>query len=221
MLLAETNHEKHWAHEPYLMPKEGVSYIVEIINRISVISFLELLILTNLFDLCWKNGPLKIDSIGYIDLAKIDEVMSSFEIFYGLFHELDIEIILGKEILVSPSRTPISCIKIRRNFLTPYNSNILRQYSVHHIRIIHRLLTLLLICWKFLNVSPQIKRNHITHSRNSFISSTSASKRIVCRKGLRNETECMHYFEDVFFDAIVWLGLTGHTIVIVAQVTNF
>jgi hypothetical protein len=52
LFLAETNHEKDRTHKSDLMPKEGISNIVEIVDRVTVISFLQLFITIHFYDIC-------------------------------------------------------------------------------------------------------------------------------------------------------------------------
>lgn len=66
------------------MPEKRVTNVVEVVDFIAIVSILKSLLLRSFYDFCGKDSPLKVDCIGHIYLAVVDEVMSSFEIFNGL-----------------------------------------------------------------------------------------------------------------------------------------
>ncbi len=66
------------------MPKKGVTYVVEVVYLVAVISVLQSLLLGSFDNLSWKDSALEVDSVGDIDFAVVDKIMSSLEVLDGL-----------------------------------------------------------------------------------------------------------------------------------------
>ena len=66
------------------MPKEGITDIVKIVYLIAVVSIFQNLLLWSFDDFSWEDSPLKVDSIGNVDFAIVDKIMSSLEMFDSL-----------------------------------------------------------------------------------------------------------------------------------------
>ena len=90
MFLSLSDHEQHRTHEPNLMPKETIPDVVKVVNLVPIIPFLQLLLALSFDYLSREDSALEIDSICYIDLAEVDEVMSADEVLNSLAHEFDV-----------------------------------------------------------------------------------------------------------------------------------
>lgn len=68
------------------MPKEWIPNEIKVINFIPIILFFKGFISIDFDNICRKDGSLKVDGIGYIDLTEVDEIVSALEVLDGLFH---------------------------------------------------------------------------------------------------------------------------------------
>lgn len=173
------------------MPEERVANIIEIIYFISIIGWLEWLLMCYFYYSCRKDSSLEIHSICHINFTKINKIVSTFKLLNRFSHKLDIQVIFSEEIFISSFSTPISCIKFRTHLLAPDNPNVLRKDSIHHITIIHfgslYLAYLSILLCILLYICSKVQANYIAHRRHSFISPTSSSKRLICWEWARNE----------------------------------
>lgn len=203
------------------MPKEWIANVIEIVNRIAIVTLLDILILVDLDYICREYSAFEVDSVCDVDFTEIDEVMGSLKVLDSLLHQLDVKIIFGEKVLVPSCGAPISCIKIWWYFLTPDDPDIFGQNRIHHVGVTHlwRSFHLTPIFW-LLYVCSQIQSNDVAHCWNSFISPTRPRERFICRKGFGNEAERVHHFEDILLYAIIRFWLAGHAVVVVTQVAN-
>jgi hypothetical protein len=202
-----TYHEEYWTHEPDLVPKEWISHKVKVVNFISIVQvhhpfFFCLMLIADLYNFSLYNWSLKVYRIAQIHFAKVDKVMFSFEMCYGLAHLFDIKVVLHEKVLVWSLLAPVSCVEFFLYCLACNDSDVIRQYRIEHLTVI-KLLFLLSIPLLFDGVdisiialifsslhrpnktflsvfSSEFEGYYITHGTDSLVSATSPSV-ICCR----------------------------------------
>lgn len=195
-----TYHEENWTHEPDLVPKEWISHKVKVVNFISIVQahhpfYFCLMLIADLYNFSLYNWSLEVYRIAQIHFAKVDKIMFSFKIFYGLSHLFDNQVVLHEKVLVWSLLAPVSCIEFFFHCLACKNSDVLRQYRIEHLTVVKPLFLLSLPLLfdlvdisiialifsslrrpnkTFLSVfSPEFESYHITHGTDSLVGATS------------------------------------------------
>lgn len=84
-----------------------------------------------------EDSTLEIDSIGHVDFAEIDEVVSAYEVENSLAHEFNVKVVLGEEVLVAAGGTPVACVEVWTYLLASNYADVFGQDGVHHVWVVH------------------------------------------------------------------------------------